>query len=264
MSTDSYLRYPHIRGDAVVFVAENDIWTVERTGGRAYRVSADQTPAASPRLSPDASMVAWTAMRDGASEVHVAALDGGGPARRLTFWGQARTLVRGWWSDEEILVVSTTGQAERSRMFAHAVPVDGGPSRRLPYGWAADLTPGPDGSGMLLSTATTVEPAWWKHYRGGTAAQLWLDLDGSGDFKRIFRTLPSGMVSPLWTLGADGRQRVGFCSDHEGRGQIYSARLGQAAAECLSADPSHRPRVLRPTRLQRRSPGRLCGRRSPL
>ena len=36
-------------------------------------------------------------------------------------------------------------------MFAHAVPVDGGPSRRLPYGWVDDIALGPDG-GVLLST----------------------------------------------------------------------------------------------------------------
>ncbi|MEP6665956.1 MAG: hypothetical protein ABJA81_05870, partial [Nocardioidaceae bacterium] len=146
---------------------------------------------------------------------------------RLTYWGQDRTFVRGWLSDDEILVLSTTGEAERARAFAHAVPVDGSPSRRLPYGWAADLAFGPDG-GVLLST-TTVEAAWWKHYRGGTAAQLWLDLAGSGEFKRIFADLPSSLVSPLWTTGTDGKQRIGFLSDHEGRGQLYSATVGKRA-----------------------------------
>ncbi len=227
MTTDSYLRYPHIGGDTVVFVAENDIWLASRDGGRAYRVSADHAPARSPRLSPDASQVAWTADRDGAFEVYVAPADGG-VATRLTNWGQQRTMVRGWVSDTEILVVSTTGQGERQRAFAHAVPVDGSPSRRLPYGWIDDIAVGPDG-GVLLSTSTTVEPAWWKHYRGGTAAQLWLDLTGEGEFRRVFADLPSSLVSPLWTTGDDGKQRLGFVSDHEERGQVYSATVGKRA-----------------------------------
>ena len=108
MTTDAYLRYPHIRDDSVVFVAENDIWLASRDGGRAFRVSADHAPARSPRLSPDASRVAWTADRDGAFEVYVADADGG-VSRRLTFWGQQRTQVRGWLSETEILVVSTVG-----------------------------------------------------------------------------------------------------------------------------------------------------------
>lgn len=227
MATDSYLRFPHVRVDVIAFVAGNDIWLVSRDGGRAHRISADQAPAASPRISPDGSRVAWTSHRDGAKEVYVVPVDGG-VSRRLTFWGQDRTFVRDWLSDDELLVVSTTGEAERARMFAHAVPVDGGPSRRLPYGWVAELALGPEG-GALLSTTTTVEPAWWKSYRGGTAAQLWLDQSGGGEFTRIFADLPSGLVSPLWVTGGDDRQRIGFCSDHEGRGQIYSSTLGKRA-----------------------------------
>ncbi|RIJ78654.1 peptidase S41 [Nakamurella silvestris] len=222
MTAESYLRFPHVRGDRLVFVAENDIWTVGTGGGRAYRVSSDGIPAKSPRLSPLGTSVAWTAGYPGANEVHVAPADGG-PSRRLTFWGQDRTFVRGWLSESEVLVLSSTGQAERQRMFAHAVPVDGGPSRRLVHGWAHDLALGPDG-GVLISTSTTSEPAWWKHYRGGTAAQLWLDRSGNGDFRRILGDLSSSLVSPVWVGGEDG-DRIGFLSDHEGRGQLYSVGL---------------------------------------
>lgn len=229
VTSNSYLRFPHVRGDSIVFVAEDDIWLCSPDGGLAHRLSADQVPAASPRISPDQSRVAWTARRDGASEVYVARIDGG-VSQRLTFWGQDRTLVRGWFNDDEILVVSTTGEAERARMFAHAVPADGSPSRRLPYGWAADLSLGPDG-GTLLSTTTTAEPAWWKNYRGGTTAQLWLDPTGGGEFERVFADLQSSLVSPLWVTGANGKQRIGFCSDHERRGQVYSASLGKRLPE---------------------------------
>ncbi len=227
MAADSYLRFPHVCGDTITFVAEDDIWLVGRDGGRAWRVSADRVPVRSPRLSPDGTRVAWTAVRDGAPEVYVAGTDGG-VSRRLTFWGDRTTAVRGWWSDHEVLVVSATGEPDSRCMYAYAVPIDGSPGRRLPYGWAADLVFGPDG-GALLATPTTAEPAWWKHYRGGTASQLWLDLDDRGEFRRIFPGLRSGLVSPLWTRTPDGRQRIGFISDHEGRGQIFSATVGKRA-----------------------------------
>lgn len=224
--TAAYVRFPHIRADRIVFVADDDIWLTDRDDGPAYRVSADHVPVQSPRISPDGRQVAWTASRGGAKEVYVAPLDGG-PSRRLTFWGQAGTWVRGWLSDHEVLVLSTVGEATRDRMFAHAVPVDGAPTRRLPYGWAQDLALGPDG-GALLATSGTVDAAHWKHYRGGTATQLWLDTDGSGEFARLFNDLSSSLVSPLWTT-AGGRERLGFLSDHEGRSQLYSVSLGTRA-----------------------------------
>jgi tricorn protease len=227
MTTDGYLRYPHVRGDLLTFVAEDDVWLADTGGGRAYRLSADHCPALTPRISPDGSLVAWAARRDGANEVYVAPTDGG-VSRRLTYWGQPGTRVTGWASDEEVMVLSSTGEADPVRMFAHAVPVDGGPSRRLPYGWTGDVAVGPDG-GVLLSSYFWTEPARWKRYRGGTASQLWLDIEGSGTFRRIFADLSSSLAFPVWTTGADGRQRIAFCSDHESRGQLYSAVVGRRA-----------------------------------
>ncbi|WP_106850329.1 S41 family peptidase [Blastococcus sp. Marseille-P5729] len=237
MSTDAYLRYPTIADDRIVVVAEDDLWLVPATGGRAHRLTADADQPRSPRLSPDGAQVAWTVLRDGASEVYVKDVDGG-PARRLTYWGQDRTHVRGWLSPTEVLVVSTVGEAERSRCFAHAVPVDGTPSRRLPYGWVADLAIA--AKGALLSTTTTVEPAYWKRYRGGTAAQLWFDgrvePGADGRFDRIFRELESSLVCPLLVADSAGKPRVGFLSDHDGVAQVYSApvRRGKVVETELS------------------------------
>jgi tricorn protease len=126
-----YARFPHIHGDDVVFVADDEVWLTSVDGGRAHRVTAGGTPVRSPRISPDGTRVAWTAQRAQRQEVFVAPLDGG-VATQLTYWGQARALVRGWLSPDEVVVVSTFGEAGRARTVARAVPVDGGPSRRLP------------------------------------------------------------------------------------------------------------------------------------
>jgi tricorn protease len=227
MTTDGYLRYPHVRGDLLTFVAENDVWLADTSGGRAFRLTTEHDPVLTPRISPDGTKVAWVARRHGAGEVYVAPTDGG-VARRLTHWGAPNTQVTGWVSDDEVLALSSAGESDLVRMYAHAVPVDGGPSRRLPYGWAGDLAFGPDG-GVLLSTYFWSEPAAWKHYRGGTASQLWLDLEGAGTFRRVFSDLSSGLTFPVWTTGDDGRQRIAFCSDHEGRAQLYSAVIGSRA-----------------------------------
>ena len=45
----------------------------------------------------------------------------------------------------------------------------------------------------------------------------------------VFADIPTSLISPLWTTTPDGRHRIGFISDHEGRGQVYSATVGKRA-----------------------------------
>src|SRR5205807_161600 len=80
----SYLRFPHVHGDTIVFTAEDDVWTAPLSGGRAYRITADDVPVAYPRLSPDGARVAWTSWKNGAPETYVSDVDGGG-VQRLTY-----------------------------------------------------------------------------------------------------------------------------------------------------------------------------------
>ena len=96
----SYLRFPHLRDDLLVFTAEDDVWTAPLSGGRAYRLTADAVAVANPRLSPDGTQVAWTSHRDGASETYVTDVDGG-RSRRLTYWGDWGANTVGWTRDGE-------------------------------------------------------------------------------------------------------------------------------------------------------------------
>ncbi|MFF5255343.1 S41 family peptidase [Streptomyces leeuwenhoekii] len=230
----AYLRYPHPHGDLVAFTAEDDVWLAPLDGGRAWRVSADNVPVTHPRIAPDGATVAWTSTRDGAPEVHVAPVDGG-PARRLTYWGNWRTQVRGWTPDGRVLALSAQGQASARRTWARAVPLDGGPAQTLPYGPVGDVAHGPDGT-VLLSSAMNREAAWWKRYRGGTAGKLWIDRaspgdEGAGQFVRLHEELDGNIEYPMWVgtgrtpaQGEPGaRARVAFLSDHEGTGALYSS-----------------------------------------
>jgi tricorn protease len=212
--TDSYLRYPHLHGDLVTFVAEDDVWLAPLDGGRAWRVTADQTPATFPRFSPDGSRLAWTSWRDVEPEVHLAPTDGGA-SRRLTYWGDVNTEVLGW-SGGAVLAISTVGESSIRRTWAHEIAADGSGSRRLPYGPVGGLAHGPGGA-VLLLCATSREPAWWKRYRGGTAGKLWLDANGGGEFVRILAELDGNLAAPMWV-----GERIAFLSDHDGVGELYS------------------------------------------
>lgn len=213
----SYLRNPHPHGEFVAFTAEDDVWVAPAGGGRAWRVSADDMPVGRPRIAPDGTRVAWTSTRDGAPEVHVAALDGG-PSTRLTYWGNARTAVRTWTPDGELVVVSTHGEPSLRRTWARRLPLDGGPGVLLPYGPVGDVAYSPGGAVLLQSAAMSREAAYWKGYRGGTAGKLWLDPDGQGAFHRVHEGIDGNIECPMWVGG-----RIAFLSDHEGVGALYSS-----------------------------------------
>jgi tricorn protease len=227
-----------VHGELVAFVAEDDVWLAPVDGGRAWRLSVDRVPARNPRLSPDGSMVAWTSTRDGAPEVYAAPVTGG-ESRRLTYWGAVNTRVCGWTGDGDVIAVSEAGQASRLRTWAYAIPLAGGQPRRLPYGIVGDVAFGP-GCEVLVATPC-FDPAWWKRYRGGTAAKLWVDRTGEGEFERL---LPDHLASLAWPMWVGNR--VVVVTDHEGVGNLYALDGGlhrltshEAYVRHPSTDGSH-------------------------
>jgi len=217
MTSAGYLRFPHIHGDLITFVAEDDVWLAPLDGGRGWRLSADRAEAANPRFSRDGQWVAWTSWRDGPAEVYLAGVDGE-RARRLTYWSDQAAKVCGWTPDGEVLALSASGQAFERQGWAYAVPVDGGPPQRLPFGPVADVTL-EETARALLNGSWGRDPAFWKRYRGGTAGRLWTSAGGA-PFERILAPLTGQFSSPM--LVGD---RLAFLSDHEGTGNVYSCRL---------------------------------------
>jgi tricorn protease len=88
------------------------------------------------------------------------------------------------------------------------------------------------GDRALLCSVISVEPAWWKRYRGGTAGKLWWNADG--EFTRLLPDLPGHIVSPM--LVGD---RIAFLSDHEGWGNIYSVALDRPDDSDLRRHTDH-------------------------
>jgi len=230
MAESCYLRYPHLARDLITFTAEDDVWLATLSeaagdrGARAWRLTADRAPVLHPRLNPSATHVAWTSTRDGTRSLHrgapreaYAVPAGGDPVTRLTYWGDQFATVRGWVSDDEVLVLSRAGQPVSMQTWAFAVPLTG-PARRLGYGPAGDVTVR-DGA-VLVGSALELhvcDPAQWKRYRGGTAGKIWYSPDGS-HYTRILADVGAHLVNPMFV-----GPRVAFLSDHEGTGALYSA-----------------------------------------
>jgi tricorn protease len=251
VASPGYLRFPHVTKDLVVFVAADDVWLAPVAGGRAWRFTTDEAHAATPRLAPDGTHVAWVSARDGSPEIYLAGL-ADGTSTRLTYWGTSWARVSGWTPAGEVLAVSAANQPfghyARARALTTALSGSPGAERVLPFGLVADLslgTTGGDASSGAAGGAGTAglltgawgsfagDPASWKRYRGGTAGRLWVgpaaavvsDAPGAAGqvpapFRRVLADLPAHFACPMIVGG-----RLAFIGDHEGTGNVYSCAL---------------------------------------
>src|SRR3984885_6144918 len=216
VESPGYLRFPHITGDLVVFIAADDVWLAPVAGGRAWRFTTDEAQASTPRLSPDGT-------------------HGAGGS--------------GWPPAGEVLAVTAANQPfrhyVRARVLTTVLSGSPGAERVLPFGPVSDLSLGTDADGIrgdnaaadgsgvvgLLTGTWGVfgnDPAHWKRYRGGTAGRLWTgpataivsevpDAAGQvpGPFRRGVADPPTQLPRPAICRG-----RLAFISDHEGTGNI--------------------------------------------
>ncbi len=239
-----YYRYPTIHRDTIAFVTEDDLWSVPRTGGRAHRLTTTSGTALYPFFSPDGSRIAFVSTDEGSTEVYVIQADSG-RLHRLTYLG-ADTRVLGWSPEgTHIVFASNAGQAFTREfcLYSIAAASTNGETAQLPYGPARSIAFGP--RGQVVLGRFTGEPANWMRYRGGTAGQLWIDVEGRGAFERFMQRLGGNITAPMWlhleensagdtggaagdTGGAAGdtagEDRIYFVSDHEGVGNLYSCR----------------------------------------
>jgi tricorn protease len=217
MPNPAYLRQPSLRGDAISFVSDDDLWLASVNGGPAQRLTAGLSEPSTPCLSPDGRWIAYVGRDEQHPEVWLLPQDGGN-ARRMTWLGPD-VMVRGWTPNGHILFVTTHGQPFFRNYRAHTLDPAGGLPRLLPLGQVDHLAYDLDHPlHRRVIGRNTTDPARWKRYRGGRAGQLWVDEHGSGQFRRL--VLPAGNpTSPMWLGG-----RIYCLSDHEGVGNLYSCR----------------------------------------
>ena len=212
--TQGYYRYPTIAGDRIVFVCEDDLWSVSSEGGTATRLTVSFGTCATPRLSPDGQWIAFVSNDEGNPEIYVMPAGGGQP-RRVTFLGSTIVHISNWSADSATIhfcANPTAWYEGETRPFS--VSRDGGEPRDLRLGHGRSFSYGNNDAMVLGRNAN--DPARWKRYRGGTAGEVWIDTLGNGDFERL--NLPAGNATwPMW-IG----DRIYFLSDHEGIGNIYS------------------------------------------
>ncbi|MDA1140700.1 MAG: PDZ domain-containing protein [Planctomycetota bacterium] len=208
-----YFRFPTIHEDNVVFVSEDDLWTVPVTGGMARRLTSNLGSVSNPCFSPDGEYLAFTGRDEGPAEVYCMPAIGG-EARRLT-WQGSNAMVTGWTPKGEIVYSNNSHTAFAREKTLWSVGLDGGPPESFDCGPGSHISFGPN-KGQAVIGRNTEEPARWKRYRGGMSGSLWVDAEGNGEFK-LLEPIGGNITAPLW-IG----DRIYFISDHQGFGNLYS------------------------------------------
>ncbi len=217
MTNQGYYRYPTIYKNEVVFVSEDDLWTVSAPKGVARRLTANLGAVSQPALSPNGEWLAFVGCEDGENEVYVMPAMGGAP-KRLTYLGSGTTVL-GWTPDgEKIIFASNAGQHFFRVTPLYTISLNGGCPEKLPFGPARAVSFGADKGVVLGRRANDLYS--WKRYRGGRAGDIWIDQKGHGKFKLLLKNMKHNLANPIWLA-----ERIYFLSDHEGIGNLYSCDL---------------------------------------
>jgi tricorn protease len=217
-SDRTFMRFPTLHGNTIVFEAHGNLWEVSRNGGVARRLTADPGYDEMPRFSPDGKWIAFTASYQGNQDVYVIPA-GGGVAQRLTFhsdvvdkaptrWGPDNMVVT-WTPDSKNIVFLSRRMAWNSwygRLFE--VPVTGGLPTLLPLDRGGLMTYSPDGKSIAYNRIFR-NFRTWKRYTGGLAQDVY-----TYDFvtKKLARITDwkGTDTAPMW----DGN-KIYFLSDRD-------------------------------------------------
>jgi len=207
------MRFPDVRGDTVVFVYGEDIWSVPVTGGVAQRLTINEGEERYPKLSPDGSLVAFTGEYDGNADVYVMNPQGGA-ITRLTYHPGNDEVV-GWHPiRNKVIFRSTRASFSRFERLFMIAP-DGTGLEELPLHEASYGSFSVDG-GRIAYTRVGVEDRTWKRYHGGWAPDLHVyDLASKVDRRITDYTGYDG--TPMW-IGNE----IFFASDRDGALNLYA------------------------------------------
>ncbi len=217
--TAKMLRTPTVSATHIAFAYANNIWTVERAGGAARRVTSLAGESGNPNFSPDGKWLAFSAEYAGNRDVYVVPAEGGEP-RRLT-WHPGDDTVQGWTHDGKS-VLFTSGRATKAPGAATrfwTAPAEGGVEGPLPLprGYQGEISP--DGARI----AYRMNGSWdeeRRNYRGGQNRPIWIV-----DLKTFDLVSPpwtdSKDMDPVWAGGA-----VYFISDRDGVANLWSYHPG--------------------------------------
>src|SRR5215510_323006 len=235
------LRTPTVSKTQIAFAYANNIWTVDRAGGAARRITSFQGTTENPKFSPDGRLIAFSAQYAGNVDVYVVPAEGGEP-KRLT-WHPGGDVVQGWTPDGKSIVFASAraSDAPTGAPRFWTVPVEGGVETPMALPRAFQGKISPDGRRI----AYRMNNSWddeRRNYRGGQNRPIWIvdaktfDLEqtpggmstdlvvaqaGAPRSTMTYtdpKTAESKNIDPVWV----GNDVVDFISDRDGVANVWS------------------------------------------
>jgi tricorn protease len=227
-------QHPTVNATRIVFAYAGSLWSVDRKGGVAQRLTAGTREDSRPVFSPDGSLLAFTGNNNGNLDVYVMPADGG-KTRRLT-WHPSPDISVGWTNDGKAVLFRSTRysvDALYNRLFT--MPLTGGLPTALPLPWATQGSYSPHGARLAyvpFRNHTRFET--WKHYRGGMEPRIRIALLSDSTVTTVPRGNGANM-DPMWIGNS-----IYFLSDRTGgHFRLYRYELGSKTVQAVSPDDGH-------------------------
>ncbi len=209
------LRSPTVSSTHIAFAYANNIWSVERAGGLARRLTSFQGQTTNPHFSPDGRLIAFSGEYAGNVDVYVVPAEGGEP-KRLT-WHPGGDVVQGWTPDGKSIMFAS-GRASWAPNAAPrfwTVPVEGGVESpmAIPRAYQGKISPSGTHVAFRMNNSWDEER---RNYRGGQNKPIWIV-----DLKSYDTVTPpwtdSKEMDPVWV-----GDMVYFLSDRDGVSNVWS------------------------------------------
>lgn len=220
------LRFPAIHGDQVVFTYAGNLFTVDRDGGLARKLTNDDGFEMFARFSPDGAELAFTAQYDGNTEVYTMPSEGGIP-ERLTYTATLKrddiadrmgpnNIVMTWTPDGKEIVYRSRKQTFNDFVgHLYKVAKEGGLSAELPFASGSWISYAPDGKKIAFNRVMR-EFRTWKYYEGGMADDIWVYNPENHAVENITQHKAQD-IFPMWHGNT-----IYFCSDRDRTMNIFA------------------------------------------
>jgi len=206
----------------IVFSYAGDLWSVERTGGEARRLTTHPGEESWPVFSPDGSQLAFSRQIGGNWDIYVMPASGG-DAKQVT--DHPRNDYAYSWSPDGKTILFMSNETGVPRLYTTSI--NGVLRTQLPF--LPESNYGSFSSdGKRVAYAPTTAIGDWRFYRGGSKGRIWLGNAATGDIEK----LPEGDYNddlPAWV-----GNKIYFASDRTGIYNLYSFDLQTKQTKQLS------------------------------
>ena len=219
------MRFPAIHGNQVVFTYAGDLYTVDKTGGIARKLTNDENGYEMfARFSPDGKQIAFTAQYDGNTEVYLMPANGGAP-KRLTYTATLgrddisdrmgpNNIVMTWKDNNNIVFRSRKQTFNDFKGQLFLANINGGLPEELPLPCGGFCSYSPDLSKLAYNRVFR-EFRTWKYYKGGMADDIWIYDFKTKQTENITNS-PTQDIFPMWT-----GDKIYFVSERERPVNLY-------------------------------------------